>query len=147
MIWRLLGSGNPNSEYVSNYNIDSKHMGNKQLFLNRCIGLLRDGELFLQAAPSRILTAWWAVSDTGLDQKRLNKIIEHDLHPQVFFELNVTRSTGGDYIRHNSKEILSSGKIYEMALRVLQSERFDRKVKLDAQTYIERYRRGLEEWR
>jgi len=143
--WRLLGSKNPKSEYVSNYRLDADFSHYRAILIERCEVLFRSKELFEQADPSRILAAWWGVSDTGLNEEEFEGLIRKNMYPRVFFELDVTRSTGGDFIRPDSKQVLNADKIHEMAVRVLSDESFDREDKLAAQVYIERYRRGLEE--
>ena len=146
IIWRLIGSSNPMSEYVTKYPQVENHIEYRQKFIDRCNELKKSEQLFNQIDTSQILRSWWGVSHYGLDKTYFHNLIESNRYPEVFFELQVIRSTAGDYIKiENSKEILSTQKTYQLALRIQDSSDFSKDVKSAAKIYIERFRRAQDE--
>lgn len=142
IIWRLIGSSNSLSEYKTQYLPVENHEEYRQAFLYRCHELKKSEQLFNQIDTSQILISWWAVSLAGLDKDYFHNLMETNKHPEVFFGLQVIRSTAGDYIQiEDSKEILSTQKTYELAVRIQNSSEFSNDIRAAAKVYIERYKR------
>ena len=145
-IWRVIGSGNPKSEYKTKYAQVEQSNFYRQRFLQRCSDLIDSEQLFNQIDVSQILISWWGVSSEGLDEAYFHSLMEQNKHPEVFFALQVVRSAAGDYIKIESeKEILSTRKTYELAVRIQDDTEFSSKIRSAAKTYIKRYNWGLNE--
>ena len=143
LIWKLIGGRNPNStvSIAATSPIDNTETI-RQKFEDRCRKLLASETLFTQADPSRILRAWSSMNVGGLEFKDFEKYITLNKYPSVFFNLNVNRSTAGDYINLSEPGILDHKSIHQMAQRILASDEYSRVDKIAAEIYSERYKNG-----
>ncbi len=111
--------------------------------VDRAEKLLAEKQLFVQAEPSSIIQIWWWSTESGFDERLFDQYLINFEYAGVFFDIDLNRSSSGDYINHKNPKI-DHTKIKSLADRILSSTEAERLLKLQAQDYVEKYMRGFE---
>lgn len=146
LIRLLIGDRTSLLKNLSQQYYDDHHVEIKNKLRKRCNKLFEDEQLFSQVRAIKIIYVWSWAEWADFDYTKFDTLVDQNKHPEVFFHFDIVYSTRGDFVKRFKDVTYNPDKIHAMAQRIVNSDEFSQETRLSAQTYIERYNRGADEF-